>query len=484
MSYRWKPIEDYTSHAIRATQSLNSLAQVWREERELLGGQEAYHDFTEQLKREWAIETGLIEGLYTLHRGITQLLIEQGLLASLIPRDQVRSPDAVVAMMDDHLAAVNGLFDFVKGSRPLSTSYIKELHALITRHQETVEGLDQFGASARAKLIRGDYKKQPNNPLRKEGTMHEYCPPEQVSVEMDRLVALHHLHDDVAPEVEAAWLHHRFTQIHPFRDGNGRVARALASLVFIKAGWFPLVVRNQDRKAYIERLETADAGDLKPLVEYFARLQRKEFVHALSIARDVQSTRRVRDAIDSVRRQMQKRRDALITEWGSARKTAAALRDQAQDRFEEVADELTGTLHDVLKSGQYYADGAPDRGDRSYYYRYQIVETAKSLNYYANMQTYRGWSRLVLRTTTPTVLLVSFHGIGREFQGLLACSASWFQRIDTGEGEHTMSQTVPVTDEPFLISYKESLDSATSRFSTWLEDAIVRSLKLWQTTTL
>ena len=38
-------------------------------------------------------------------------------------------------------------------------------------------------------------------------------------------------------EVEAAWLHHRFTQIHPFEDGNGRVARALASLVFIPDGF-------------------------------------------------------------------------------------------------------------------------------------------------------------------------------------------------------------------------------------------------------
>ena len=50
----------------------------------------------------------------------------------------------------------------------------------------------------------------------------------------------------VPVEVEAAWLHHRFTQIHPYQDGNGRVARALASLLFIKAGWFPVVVTRDD----------------------------------------------------------------------------------------------------------------------------------------------------------------------------------------------------------------------------------------------
>ena len=36
----------------------------------------------------------------------------------------------------------------------------------------------------------------------------------------------------------------------------------------------------------------------------------------------------------------------------------------------------------------------------------------------------------------------------------------------------------PVTDQVFLINYKEALGAASSRFSDWLEDAIVRNLKL------
>ena len=134
-------------------------------------------------------------------------------------------------------------------------------------------------------LIRGAYKQLSNNPLRSNGTIHEYCPPEHVDSEMDRLIGLHHGHDDVAPEVEAAWLHHRFTQIHPFQDGNGRIARALATLVFVKAGWFPLVVRDRDRAKYISALESADDGNLMPLIKYFASLQQDEFVRALSIRR-------------------------------------------------------------------------------------------------------------------------------------------------------------------------------------------------------
>ena len=186
-------------------------------------------------------ETGLIERLYTFDRGITQLLIEHGIQAHLIPHEHVANPDVVVAMITDHEAAVDGLFDFVKGERSLSTSYIKELHALITRHQETVESIDSLGRQTTVPLRRGAYKVLPNNPRRLDGTIHEYCPPERVDSEMERLISMHHQRSDVAPEVEAAWLHHRFTQIHPFQDGNGRVARSLATLLFIKAGWFPLL---------------------------------------------------------------------------------------------------------------------------------------------------------------------------------------------------------------------------------------------------
>ena len=479
------PIEDAESPAELAAADLGALAQVWREQRERLGNQEAYRQFEERLQREWAIETGLIERLYTLDRGITQLLIERGIKAALIPHERGANPDAIVAIISDHKAAVEGVFDFVKGQRLLSTSYIKELHALMTRHQDTVEGVDSLGRRTSVPLIRGAYKRLPNNPLRPDGTIHQYCPPEQVDSEMDRLIALHHRHSDsVAPEVEAAWLHHRFAQIHPFQDGNGRIARALATLVFVKAGWFPLVVRDRERAEYIAALETADDGDLKPLIEYFARLQRSQFVHALNIAEDVRQARRVAETIASVRRQLQQRRDSLVAEWEAAKSIAAALRSQAERRLAVVADELKREMSDVLDHGDYFASGAEDGGERSHYYRYQIIQTAKELDYFANPRIYRAWARLVLLNTNLTEILIAFHGIGREFQGVLACSASWFQRVETDDGEREVGPVTPVTDSVFLINYKESLNDAAERFSGWLEDAIVRGLKLWQETAL
>jgi len=106
---------------------------------------------------------------------------------------------------------------------------------------------------------------------------------------MDRLLAMHleHAARGVPPEVEGAWLHHRFVQIHPFQDGNGRVARALATLVMIRAGWFPQVVTDAGRAEYIGALEVADEGDLQPLVRLFSGIQRRTFEGAIDAARGV-----------------------------------------------------------------------------------------------------------------------------------------------------------------------------------------------------
>ena len=289
VGHSWRPIDDLPDGwQDLADPGLHARARRWAEIREGVGSERAISDFNERLKREWAIETGLIERVYTLTRGITELLIERGLREELIPTSATdRDPGLVYDMLQDHATAVDGLFDFVKRERRLSTSYIRELHAVLLAHQETASARDVFGRRVEMPLTKGEYKQRPNNPVRPDGRIHEYCPPEQVASEMDRLIEVHLEHGarGIPPEVESAWLHHRFVQIHPFQDGNGRVARALATLVMIRAGWFPLVVTDSGRGDYIDALESADAGDLRPLVRLFSRIQRRAFEGAMNTAR-------------------------------------------------------------------------------------------------------------------------------------------------------------------------------------------------------
>jgi Fic family protein len=59
--------------------------------------------------------------------------------------------------------------------------------------------------------------------------------------------------------------HFRLTAIHPFSDGNGRTARLLMNLLLLRGGYAPIAVRPEDRKVYLDALESGSlAGDLVP----------------------------------------------------------------------------------------------------------------------------------------------------------------------------------------------------------------------------
>lgn len=485
LAYRWQPLEDLPADADKLeSPELRSLADVWRDQKAQLETTDALATFTERLQRKWAIETGIIERVYSLDRGVTQLLIEHGIDASLIPDEATdKDPQLVARMIRAHEDVAEGLFAFVRGDRELSAGYIKESHAALTREQETTTALDQFGRTVEIPLLHGEYKSTANNPTRANGSIHEYCPPEQVASETDRLVELHSIHDrnGVPPEVEAAWLHHRFTQIHPFQDGNGRVARTLASIVFIKAGWFPLVVDRDDRLRYIDALEAADLGDLQPLVEMFASIQKRAFVGALSEVGSVLQRRQVDQVISATADLFERRRAELWVEWEHALDIAEELRKVAWARFDDVAHRLRSEIGRYNDSYRFRADAEPFDSDRDHFFRWQIVQAAKELGYFANTAPgYRAWTRLVLQTDTAAELLVSIHGIGHEYRGVLGASMCFFRREHTEEGEREIADLVTVVDEVFQINYREDLDQTKDRFERWLDQGLVRGLEVWR----
>jgi Fic family protein len=82
------------------------------------------------------------------------------------------------------------------------------------------------------------------------------------------------------PVERAAIVHHEFTRIHPFRDGNGRTARALMTLLFRRDGYEYEVlilqrVFDESRSEYINALRQADSGDISGWMLFLAKaLQR------------------------------------------------------------------------------------------------------------------------------------------------------------------------------------------------------------------
>ena len=59
-----------------------------------------------------------------------------------------------MAILNDHLEALDGLFEFVKRGRELSTGYINEIHAALLRHVDTYRAQNQFGEFFRGQAMR------------------------------------------------------------------------------------------------------------------------------------------------------------------------------------------------------------------------------------------------------------------------------------------------------------------------------------------
>jgi len=482
---QWQPIEDLPSNWEKlASAELPPLVTVWNEQAQRLRSSGEFKTFMERLRREIAIETGIIERLYMLDRGITRLLIEQGINEALIPHGATDRPiKQVVSLIQDQEAAIEGLFDFVGGQRTLTTFYTKQLHQLLTQNQDTTEAKTSTGQIIRVHLITGDWKKLPNNLERPDGSMHEYCPPEQVASEMDNLIQWHHQHQtrQIPPEVDAAWLHHRFTQIHPFQDGNGRVARCLASLVFIQAGWFPLVLPRDDRGAYITASEQADQGDLSNLINLFSRSQKQAFIRSLGLSEQILSeARRAQVVIASIADKLKQNQSVTIQDrCRKVESFAANLFEIASDRLQDIANEIRLSVQNLISNADVFKVSAPSGDDKYYYHRYQVVETAKQLEYFANLRPYHSWIQLVIDVESSTTILLSFHVLGHEYRGLLVCSACAYHRDNAEEGERNISDIQALTDSPFQFSYADEESNLTERFKQWLEDVIVTGLEYW-----
>jgi len=102
---------------------------------------------------------------------------------------------------------------------------------------------------------------------------------------------------DIHPVIKAGIAHHELVRIHPFLDGNGRVARVLATLILLLGGYdirrfFSLEeYYDKDAASYYQNLQKASSGDLTSWLEYFTYGASVEFEKVkekiLKISKDV-----------------------------------------------------------------------------------------------------------------------------------------------------------------------------------------------------
>jgi Fic-DOC domain mobile mystery protein B len=102
------------------------------------------------------------------------------------------------------------------------------------------------------------------------------CAPHLIAEQLAHLLGDLHSWDSFQIQLaeQAAMLHHRAAQIHPFNNGNGRWARLLANIWMARhreplIEWSEQVIGEQSviREAYLTALKSADNGDCGPLIE-------------------------------------------------------------------------------------------------------------------------------------------------------------------------------------------------------------------------
>ena len=494
MEYKWMPITRLSERDKSIDLSdVDSLKSTWLEVKAKLAESSGTNleKFSERLARHWSIETGILERTYDLDRGTTQVLIEMGFLPDLIERSSTnRDPEEVVTILRDHRAAVDLIQDCVAAARPLTIGLIHELHSILTRHQDVVDGLDQFDQPVSFPLKRGAFKNLPNNPRRPDGSIHEYSPPVHVQSEMDNLLTWYHDDEDANPILLSAWLHHRFTQIHPYQDGNGRVARALANLVLIKQQLFPVVITRDQRPQYIEALERADAGDLKALARLFAEIEKKTILEAISLPPDSEpepTTAVLEDVTDAIGLKLRKRKEEIRQKLRGVNAIAASLQQSVEDNMRSLAENVVSRLRETadLRLGIQLISGGPNQlyNDQptEHWYHFQIIKTAQETNHRINFDENHYFVRT--RLSGPDIpwltFVISFHHIGQELSGVMEVTA--FAEIFYSATEEDPAHTTPVKcmDKPFTVTYKDNAESVRNAFFEWTNECFTIAVKTW-----
>jgi len=149
----WKFVEFSDCWKTLDTSLIDDISPSWFERRKTLkDNSQEYEDFILRLKREHAIETGIVERMYDLKKGITETFIKEGFVQSFMSHGDTNVPvPKLLSHLKDHFDAVNFVFDVVNENRPLTIGFIKDLQALYA-------GL---GQSHKAMVLQGGMKYAP-----------------------------------------------------------------------------------------------------------------------------------------------------------------------------------------------------------------------------------------------------------------------------------------------------------------------------------
>ncbi|MCL2098372.1 MAG: Fic family protein [Bacteroidales bacterium] len=143
-------------------------------------------------------------------------------------------------------------------NRKLSEHFIRELNqTILVRDFYKTSRAGDF----RYKINVGVYKTRPNSVITPTGEIFDYASPEETPALMSDLIDWYRDEEErerLKIEELAALFHYRYIRIHPFEDGNGRIARLLVNYILLRHNYPMLVIRTDDRNNYLKILHQCD----------------------------------------------------------------------------------------------------------------------------------------------------------------------------------------------------------------------------------
>jgi Fic family protein len=220
----------------------------------------------QKFRLDWNYHSNAIEG-NTLTYGETRAFLLHGVTAQGKPfRDYLD--------IKGHRDAIEYLEEFVRQQQPLTEADVRELHRVLLVEPYEMPAETPEGLPTRRRIALGRYKSTSNSVRTSPGEMHYYASPQETPALMGDLMRWYHqalATGELHPLLLAATFHLRFVSIHPFDDGNGRMARLLTNLILMQAGYAPVIINTNSKAEYLLALEQADAGEIEPFITLIGR---------------------------------------------------------------------------------------------------------------------------------------------------------------------------------------------------------------------
>jgi len=198
----------------------------------------------QRLKIDWTYKSNAIEG-NTISLGDTAFIIENGLT---IKGKSIAEHNEIVG----HARAIDLVYEMLE-----KNTFTKDDICLLHKAIQT-----EFIIDSECPI--GSYKVQANGRYVKmtDGKYEHYFYPHPNDMEhlmglwfesFANIKKLQSFDECVKAYTD---MHLSFASIHPFFDGNGRLARLVANIPLLKSNFLPIIVNNEDRQEYIELLSS------------------------------------------------------------------------------------------------------------------------------------------------------------------------------------------------------------------------------------